>query len=222
MSRYIVKIIDSNFITHDVKRFVVERPDGYQFIPGQATELTVNTPEWKDKTGPFTFTGLRDWNYLEFMIKIYTDHKGLTELLGRTNENAELIISEPFGTIEYKEPGVFLAAGAGITPFIAIFRDLYKKKKLKGNRLIYSNKTSEDVIAGKELKKMFDDDFVNVYTREHTIGFLGRRIDRAFLIEHVSDFGQHFYVCGTDDFVKEIVGHLTSLGAAADTIIFEH
>src|SRR4029079_7718771 len=125
-----------------------------------------------------------------------------------TNENAELIISEPFGTIQYKEPGIFLAAGSGITPFIAIFRDLYKRKKLKGNRLIYSNKTSEDVIAGKELKKMFDDDFVNVYTREHTIGFMGRRIDRDFLIEHIGDFGQHFYVCGTDDFVKQIIEHL--------------
>lgn len=221
MNQYIVKILESGFITHDVKRFVVERPPGYDFVPGQATDVSVNIPKWKNEKRPFTFTGLREWNYLEFIIKIYPKRKGVTEQLGRANDGAELIIADPFGTIQFKEPGFFIAAGAGITPFIAIFRDLSKKKKLRGNKLIYSNKTTADVILKKELMKMFDEDFTSVITREHVIGFVGKRIDRDFLVEKIKDFSQGFYVCGPDEFVKSITEILKDLGASAESIVVE-
>jgi ferredoxin-NADP reductase len=221
MNQYIVKILEAGFITHDVKRFVVERPPGYDFTPGQATEVSVNLPEWKNEKRPFTFTGLREWNYLEFLVKIYPARKGVTNELAKANADDELIIRDVFGTIQYKEPGVFIAAGTGITPFIAIFRDLYKKKKLGGNKLIYSNKTAADVMLKKELSKMFGDDFVNVVTRERVIGFVGRRIDRDFLVAEIRDFSQDFYVCGPDEFVKSITTILQDLGAAAETIIIE-
>ncbi|MCX6275884.1 MAG: flavodoxin reductase [Bacteroidetes bacterium] len=221
MQQFIVKILEAGFITHDVKRFVTERPPGYDFIPGQGTDVSVNTPEWKDIKRPFTFTGLKEWNYLEFMIKIYPEHNGVTKQLAMANSDSELIIRDVFGAIQYKEPGVFLAAGTGITPFIAIFRDLKKRKKLSGNKLIYSNKTSADVILKKELIKMFENDFINVITREHVIGFVGKRIDREFLIEKIQNFSQDFYVCGPEDFVSVITTHLKDLGATPESIIIE-
>jgi hypothetical protein len=57
---------------------------------------------------------------------------------------------------------------------------LYDNNKLRGNRLIYVNKTSEDIIMGQELFMMFKKDFVNVLTRENTIGYIEREIDRNF------------------------------------------
>ncbi len=221
MKQYIVKIKEAGFITHDVKRFVVERPPGYNFIPGQATEVSVNTPEWKNEKRPFTFTGLKEWNYLEFLIKIYPKHNGVTKELGKANVGDELIIRDVFGAILFKRPGVFIAAGTGITPFIAIFRDLKKKKKLFGNRLIYSNKMASDIILHAELLKMFENNFLSVITREHIIGFLGKRIDRDFLIEKIRDFSQYFYVCGPDEFVSRITGHLQDLGADSESIVIE-
>jgi ferredoxin-NADP reductase len=221
MEQYVVKILEAGFITHDVKRFVVERPPGYDFTPGQATDVSVNVPGWEKEKRPFTFTGLREWNYLEFMIKIYQNRKGVTAQLAKANADDELIIRDVFGAIEYKAPGVFIAAGTGITPFIAIFRDLSKRKKLSGNKLIYSNKTSDDIILKKELIKMFNNDFISVITREHVIGFVGKRIDKDFLIENIRDFSQKFYVCGPDDFVSSITGYLKELGAPADSIVIE-
>ena len=221
MQQYIVKILEAEFITPDVKRFVTERPPGYDFIPGQGTDVSVNLPGWAQEKRPFTFTGLQEWNYLEFLIKIYPKRNGVTNQLAKSNADSELIIRDVFGTIQYRRPGVFLAAGTGITPFIAIFRDLRKKKKLSGNKLIYSNKTSADVIMKKELMKMFDNDFTSVITREHVIGFVGKRIDREFLIEKIQDFSQDFYVCGPGDFVTSITGHLKDLGATAESIIIE-
>ncbi len=221
MEKHIVKILEAHFITHDVKRFVVEKPEGYDFIPGQATEVAINLPEWKDKARPFTFTNLPEQNYLEFMIKIYDDHGGVTAKLGSTNAGAELILHDVFGAIQFQGPGVFIAGGSGITPFISIFRDLYKKQQLRGNRLIYSNKTSEDIIMGPELFKMLKKDFVNVFSRENVIGYNERHIDREFLIENIVNFGQKFYLCGPHEFVKSISNHLIKLGATPDTVIFE-
>lgn len=221
MSEHVVKVLESNFITHDVKRFLVEKPAGYTFVPGQATDVSINLPEWRDQLRPFTFTGLNNREDLEFMIKIYTDHPGVTNMLGRVNDGDELILHDVFGAIQYKEPGVFIAAGSGITPFISIFRDLFRTKKLRGNRLIYSNKTSGDVIMGEELRNMLKDDFINVYTRENVIGFLDRRIDRNFLIDNINDFGQYFYICGPDKFVNDLKEILVNLGADIESLVIE-
>ena len=221
MSNHIVKILDTHYITHDVKRFVFEKPAGFDFIPGQAADVSINLTGWTDQLRPFTFTCLRDENFLEFMIKIYTDHEGVTNKLGSMNTGSELILHDVFGAIQYKGPGVFIAAGAGITPFISILRSLYSSRQIHGNRLIYSNKTSDDVIMEGELHKMLKNDFIKIFTRENTIGFLGRRIDRDYLIDTIGDFGQHFYVCGPDDFVKDISEILVKLGANPDSVVFE-
>lgn len=221
MASHIVKVLQSFYITHDVKCFVVEKPENYDFIPGQATDVSINLPGWEDKLRPFTFTNLKDQKYLEFMIKIYRDHSGVTDMLGRVNIGGELILHDVFGAIQFKEPGVFLAAGAGITPFIAIFRDLYKQNKLFGNKLIYTNKTSEDVIMDAELRKMLKNDYTKVFTRETVIGFVGKRIDRNFLIDNIVNFGQHFYVCGPSDFVQNITKNLLELGVTSDTLVVE-
>jgi ferredoxin-NADP reductase len=222
MTEHIVKILECSYISHDVKRFMVEKPAGFSFIPGQATDVSINNPDWKDHLSPFTFTSLNKWPYLEFIIKIYDDHSGVTHQLGKTNAGAELILHDVFGTIQYKGPGIFIAGGAGITPFIAIFRALYKMKKLTpGNALIFSNKTADDIILKEELTKMLGPAYINVFTRQGVIGFRERRIDRNYLIETIHDFSRHFYVCGPEVFVKEIVELLIDLGASADTVIFE-
>jgi len=221
MNNYVVKVLKAYYITHDVKCFVVEKPAGYDFIPGQATLVSINQPEWEDELRPFTFTCLREQDYLEFMIKIYQDHEGVTNILGKTEEGAELIVHDVFGVIRYKGPGVFIAGGSGITPFVSILRTLYKNKNMQGNRLIYSNKTTADVINEEELGEMLNDNFMKVFTRENIAGFKGHRIDRNFLVEHITNFRQNFYVCGPYEFGTSINEHLLSLGAKTDTIIFE-
>jgi ferredoxin-NADP reductase len=221
-NRHVVKILESTFISHDMKLFRVEKPTGFTFIPGQATEVSINLPKWEHQKRPFTFTSLPDWDFLEFMIKIYDDHTGVTDMLGKTHKDAELILHDVFGTIQYKGPGVFIAGGAGITPFISIFRSLSLKKEIRGNKLIFSNKTSDDFFLGNELSKMFKSNhLIKVFTRENVVGFVGRRIDRDFLIENVQDFSKHFYVCGPDGFVKSINHILIDLGAHSQSLVFE-
>lgn len=222
MAGEIVKILETNYLTHDVKRFIVQKPNGLSFIPGQAVYLSVNTPGWEDKLRPFTFTSLNEWPYIEFIIKIYDQKQGVTAQLGKTNAGAELILHNIFGTITYNGPGVFIAGGSGVTPFISILRDLYNKDDLHGNKLILSNKSRADIILPKELTYMLGRNFINIFTREGVIGFTERRISKNLLIDLIKDFSQHFYICGPRSFVEEIKTHLLSLGANSEDIIFEN
>src|SRR4051812_21476138 len=110
MEEHIVKILHSEFITHDVKRITVQRPGNYHFKSGQATEVSINKPEWKKEKRPFTFTSLDSWKDLEFTIKIYEDHNGVTKEIGRLREGDEIILHDVWGAITYQGKGVFIAA----------------------------------------------------------------------------------------------------------------
>lgn len=221
MEEHIVKILKAEYITHDVRRFRVAKPEGYLFIPGQATEVAINKADLKDERRPFTFTSLNEWPELEFTIKIYTDHRGVTNSLGELKAGDEILLHDVWGAINYKDPGVFFAGGAGVTPFIAIFRQLYKDGKIDGNRLFFSNKTEKDIILKDELEKMLGKNFYNVITREKSSKYYNGRIDEKFIKENVKDFSQNFYVCGPDVFVKEISSILIKHGAKTESVVIE-
>src|SRR5579863_2699159 len=162
MEKHIVKVLATRPITHNVKQFDIEKPKGYKFIPGQATDVSINKPGLEDDLHPFTFTALNDWDHLQFTIKCYTDHDGMTNKLLKVNEGDELIIHEVFGAINYKGPGLFIAGGAGVTPFIAILRQLSKDGKLKDSELLFANKSIEDIILRDEFEMMLGENFINI------------------------------------------------------------
>ena len=58
MEEHIVKIIKIEQVTHDVKRFQIEKPEGYSFVSGQATEVAINSRELLMERRPFTFTSI--------------------------------------------------------------------------------------------------------------------------------------------------------------------
>ena len=56
--RTIVRILNIQQVTHDVKCFRLEKPDGYHFSPGQATDVSINKSGLEEELRPFTFTSL--------------------------------------------------------------------------------------------------------------------------------------------------------------------
>jgi len=223
-----VKVLMNEFVTHNVRRIVVEKPKGYEYVPGQAAELAIDKPGWKKETRPFTLTGLMGDLVLEFMIKIYSpgesDHKGVTEKIRQLEPGEELWLSPAFGQIRYQGPGVFIAGGAGVTPFVAILRNLWKEGKIDANWLLFSNKTQRDVILEKELKEIFrhsGGDLLLTLTQDDEIGYEYGRIDEEFLERFVVDWGQMFYVCGPREMVAEIKGILEGKGVKPEAIVVE-
>jgi ferredoxin-NADP reductase len=218
---YIVAVKEIIPRTHNVKTFRVTKPDNFFFTPGQATDLSLNEVGWKENKHPFTFTCLPDDDYLEFTIKIYTNPEGLTHRLDSVKPGDEFEISSAWGAIEYKGEGTFIAGGAGVTPFISIFRYLKTQNRIGNNVLMFSNKTEADIILREEFEAMLGKNFINIITSQPETKFYSKHIDKSFLQNNIKDFTQHFYVCGPDEFIKNILEALKELGAEADTLIFE-
>lgn len=216
-----VTLLMSAFVTHDVRRFVVTKPSGFRYQPGQAVELAINQPEWKDRGRPFTPTNLDDDQVLEFTIKGYAARAGVTRKLHSLPPGAELLLSAPFGTIRYQGPGVFLAAGSGITPFIAILRAQARAADTDRSTLFFSNRTPADIIYEKELRHYLGERCNLTCTVAKATGYEQRRIDETFLVEKIADFSQRFYVCGPPGFMGAINGALKRLGADPQNLIFE-
>ena len=45
-SSHNVRVLEVEKLTHDVLGIKIEKPAGYTFIPGQATEVTINDKDW--------------------------------------------------------------------------------------------------------------------------------------------------------------------------------
>jgi len=217
MEKHLVKVLATEFVTHNVKRFKVERPEGYTFASGQATDVSINKPGLEEELRPFTFTSLNDQNdHLEFTIKIYKGHDGITEKLGDINAGDELFVHEVFGAIEYKGPGLFIAGGAGVTPFISILRQLHADGDLEGNTLLFANHTADDIILKDEFEAMLGDNFINVLKEPN-----GTHIGKDLLKDYAGKYG-NYYICGPDEFTAAMIEDLKQLGVAEGDIVYEH
>jgi len=217
----IVKILSIRDVTHNVRSYQIGKPEGYRFEPGQATEVSINKDKWKEERRPFTFTSLNEWPFLEFTIKSYHDHDGVTNELSKLKAGDELILRDVWGAISYKGEGCFIAGGAGITPFIAIFRQLHKEGSIKGNQLYFSNKTSADIILKEEFDSMLGPNVHYILTREDNPGYLKGPVNKEFLLREINDFTKPFYVCGPDKMISDINQQLAELGVNPETIVFE-
>lgn len=208
-------------LTHDVRRYRCDRPDGYTFTPGQATELHLDRDGWRDEGRPFTFTSLPDDGHLEFTIKSYPDHDGVTEQIGELESGDRVVIGDAWGAIEDRGPGVFIAGGAGVTPFIAILRQRLASGSLDGCHLVFSNSTEADIIMRDDFEAMPGLRTTFLVTNQPDSPLSADRLDRSALSTLVDDVDQQFYVCGPPAMVEDISAALQEMGADPDGVTFE-
>jgi ferredoxin-NADP reductase len=221
MGSHIVKIQSIRNVTHDVLQIMTEKPAGYAFTPGQATEVAINKEKWTEQKRPFSFTSLPDAGFLEFTIKTYPARKGVTAELLNLKPNDELILHDVWGAISYKGEGVFIAGGAGVTPFLSIFRYLNATGRIGGNKLIFANKTRADIIQMADLKNILGGSFINILSDEEVTGYAHGYITRDFLKKNIDTFDKMFYVCGPPPMMNAVQDHLTALGVANNSFVVE-
>ncbi|MFD0862062.1 flavodoxin reductase [Sungkyunkwania multivorans] len=209
------------WVTHDVVRLLTDKPKEYNFIPGQATELAIDKDGLREQKRPFTFTSLPENSELEFTIKIYESHKGVTDKIQHLRVGDKLIIGDAWGAIQYKGPGTFIAGGAGITPFIAILKDLNRKNMLNGNRLFFGNKTEKDIIYKSNLETWLGDAFYNILSEEEKEEYAQGQIDKEYLKKHNLDASSPVYLCGPPPMMDALIPALYALGISESHLIKE-
>lgn len=213
-----VEILNKEWLTHNVIKLKLERPEGFDYEAGMAIDATLDKPGFDNKWSPFTMTSLPSQDNLEFTIKIYPDHEGLTLALSKMNEGESILITDPFETFKNKGPAVFIAGGTGVTPFIALLRQLEVDDELDGSKLFFANKEEKDIFMADEFTQMLGKNFVNVLSDEDKKQYLHGLIDKDFLKNHIDNFNMPFYLCGPPGFAKDIGNHLKELGAGDDLV----
>lgn len=218
---HIVKITSIKFINHDVLEIVTEKPKGITYKPGQAVDVSIHKEGWEEEIRPFTFVSLEEEDHLKFNIKSYNDHAGVTYKLASLKENDELIIGEVFGAIRYKGEGMFLAGGAGITPFLAIFNWLKRENKIGHNKLIFANKTEKDIFHKEFFHELFGNGFINILSNEKNEHYKHGFIDAEFINKNKDENIEYYYICGPDPMMDAVQKALKKLGVSEEKIITE-
>lgn len=218
---YTLTLKEISPVTHDTHHLVFEKPEGFEFTPGQATDLSIQKDGWSDEPRPFTFIGLPDDQTLEFVIKSYPEHDGVTEQVGKLSAGDKVEISEPWGAIEDHGPGVFVAGGAGVTPFLAILnKQLAEAGSLEGSTLIFSNKQERDIIYGDKLTHLPGLKTVFLVTDEPGSDMSHEPIGADFVLKHVEG-STPIYLCGPDAMVDALAEGLKEAGLPERQIIRE-
>ncbi|MFD0858418.1 FAD-binding oxidoreductase [Roseovarius aquimarinus] len=205
--------------THDTYHLIFERPDGFEFEPGQAIEMTLMKEGWTDEGRPFTPISLPGEETLEFLIKSYPSHDGVTEQIATLEPGDKVRIDGPFGDISDRGPGVFIAGGAGITPMIAILRKrLRDKGDLSDSTLVFSNKSEEDIIWRDKLSAMPGLTVAYVVSEGKGETVPERELDRDYLRQFVEP-GALCYLCGPPPMMDAVQKELEALGVGRDDLV---
>lgn len=216
-----IKILSIEHLTHDVLKIVAEKPKGLTFNAGQAADISISKQGWDHELRAFTFTSLPEDENVEFTIKTYPTHNGVTQQLLSLHKGDEIIIHGVFGSIHYKGEGIFIAGGAGVTPFIAILKQLEKNKQIGNNKLLFANKTKADIILEEKFQKLLGDNFINILSDEHRTGYEHGFISADIIKKHINNHTKYFYLCGPEPMMQAIEKHLASLGIAEEFIVKE-
>lgn len=222
MHLHSVKILQKQYLSHNVICFALERPTSYTFTAGQALELNIEETKFENNAAPFTLSGLTDSATLEIIFRVYPDHKGMTLALSRLSEGDKLLISDAWDSFSYATEGVFIAGGTGITPFLSIMRNLNIAGQLEGNRLIFANKNLDDLFLKKELDEMLGNKVTYVFSRPPEGSIYRKRINKEFLKQNITNFNQSFYLCGPGSFSEDIATALEELGVKKESIHTEY
>lgn len=209
-------------LTHNVHRLTFDKPEDYAYTPGQATDFALDRDGWREEQRPFTFTCLPDEDRLEFVIKSYPDHNGVTDQIGKMKPGDTALIGDPWGAIEDKGDGVFIAGGAGVTPFIAILRKkLEENGTLEGNTLLFSNQCERDIVMRNSFEAMEGLRCHWTVTEEKGSPLARGLIDADMLSGFVDPQKDICYICGPDAMVEAMPEELARLGVEHDQIVVE-
>jgi ferredoxin-NADP reductase len=209
-----VKILAAVYQNRSIRHFVIEKPEGYTFEPGQSTEVSLDQEKSALLRRAFSFTGIPDTHHLEFMARLYPVNDPFSMHLSRLQPGDYITIRPAGGTLRYKGPGYFIAGGTGVTPFISILRHLEDTDTLAGNQLIYSARGA-DVIMERELRRMLGNNFFINYT--NATG----RIDKTFIDERITSIKRNFYICGPDLMVENVKASLLAKGVPECKLVYE-
>ncbi|MEK6981572.1 MAG: FAD-dependent oxidoreductase [Candidatus Micrarchaeota archaeon] len=195
-------------------------------LPGQFLNLHTADLENKPIFRPYSIASSPGVTDLELCIKILPDGK-FSAPLSKKKVGDTIGVSGPYGffTYENQTNAVFMTAGTGIAPIMAMLRTIVEKNVQGNFILFYSNKTKDSIIYFDELNQMMVKNpsikIIFTLTQETDgpwAGEKGRICDPMVkkYLNKAEDFD--YYFCGPLEFIKTMKTCVVSLGAKPEKI----
>jgi len=232
MAKQIVKLIRSEEVAERTMAFHFTRPAGFEFRAGQSMDVTLIDPRDTDAEGntrAFTIASPPFEDHLTVATRMRDT--ALKRVLRQLPQGQEVEVEGPWGSFTLhkneSKPGVFLAGGIGITPFLSMARQAAKDATSQLLYLFYSNRRPEDapfldLLAGVPAENT-NFRFIPTMTamaksRRQWSGETSV-ISREMLLRHVPEpVGPIYYVAGPAAMVTAMRKMLVSAGVDEDDI----
>ena len=207
---YRPKLLNRVEVAEGTMAFHFEKPPGFDFKPGQSSDLTLVNPPENDSEGnvrTFSIASAPFENELMFATRMRDT--AFKRSLKRVPLGTPVKMESSMGSFTLHKnsakPAVFLAGGIGITPFFSIVKQAVHERLPHKLYLFYSNRRPEDAPFLEVLENLEETNssfrFVGTMTemphsKKEWHGEMGL-IDNAMLSRHLSDLrGPIYYIAG--------------------------
>ena len=206
------------------------RGEALLFEAGQFVWLTLNRSPFAVTEHPFSISSSPAMRpRIEFLIKEAGD---ATRRIGELPVGASAYVDGPHGALTLGgHPGgaiVLIAGGGGIAPLLGILRQMAADGETQPVRLIYGNRTEQQIAYRDELRALQDrlNLEVDLVLSEPPEGWRGRRgsLDRASLEACIPVDGRAqslCFVCGPALLIDSVERDLVAMGVPLRQIVSE-
>lgn len=230
VQEHILKIFEIIDETPTVKSFKVHIPDDLDinFYPGQFFMVSFpNDPEIKTGRAYSISSSPVQKRHLEIALN---EVAAFTKKMFSLKPGDFLKFRGPYGKFYFNEGiknnVILIAGGTGITPLIGILRYAADKNLPNKIKLFYSVKNPDEIIFHEEIRNLRQRNpnfeyFITITRPEDHHVWDGRRgrIEHNLLGENIENIKESVYfICGSKEFVENIISMLIHLGAARDQI----
>ena len=215
---YRPKLLNRIEVAEGTMAFHFEKPPGFDFKPGQSSDLTLVDPPENDSEGnvrTFSIASAPFEDRLMFATRMRDT--AFKRSLKRVPLGTPVKMEPPTGSFTLhknsSKPAVFLAGGIGITPFFSIVQQADHDRLPHNLYLFYSNRRSEGAPFLEILEKLEKTNphfrFVATMTEiPHSQKKWGGEtglIDKTMLSRYLSDLrGPIYYIAGPPAMVSDI------------------
>ena len=210
----------------------LSRPEGFQFVAGQAVYVSLPDLEKADAGGRIrTFSIASDPGDSELEIAIRRTDTSFKRYLDSAGVGTLVQVEGPYGDLalhdDANRPAVFLAGGIGITPFRSMVVDATSRALPHRMFLFYSNRTPEDAAFIAELRELEAENpkfkLIATFTDSKDVPRNGSvehgYINAEMLARHLGDLSAPiFYVAGPPAMVAAMEEMLASAGVSQKNV----
>lgn len=219
--------------TPKVRTLVLDVPGWPGHRAGQHVDVRLTAEDGYQAQRSYSIASAPQDDQVALTVERLDDGEVSPYLTGMLSVGDRLELRGPIGgyfvwDVALGGPLLLVAGGSGIVPLMAMLRHRavaleaanVRERHNVPARLLYSSRRWDDVIYGRELGQLAQDDetleVAFTFTREPPRGWTGfrRRIDRMMLAEVAWPPGErpHVFVCGPTPLVETVAAALVELG----------